>query len=64
MTLRIINSKLIKLAEYKPKNQNLIIYYQNGEKFEAVNVPVSVFEDLISARDVDNYYLENIKSKY
>jgi len=64
MTVRILNAKMIRLAEFNYKNKSLIIYCHNDDIYESFDVPFNVFEDLVNAPDKDNYYLKNVKTKY
>lgn len=57
-----VSSKEIKFADYR--DTVLIVIFENGKEFHHYDVPVTVYDNLMSASSKYDYYITHIQNKY
>lgn len=50
------NSSMLANCEYDDAKQELIVMFLNGKQYTYVDVPKSIYEDLINAKSAGQYF--------
>jgi len=58
------NSSMIKYSEYNSENQILMIEFNNDAEYLYYNVPLEIYEGLISASSAGKFFNNVIKDNY
>ncbi|RWX75757.1 KTSC domain-containing protein [Neorhizobium lilium] len=65
MTIRVeLRSKLVEAASYEDAAQLMRVYLTNGQMRDYVEVPRTVFEQLVGARSAGHYFMEHIRGRF
>ncbi len=62
--MKEVDSTAIKEVGYNPDTFTLTVTFANGEVYEYMNVPQTVFNELMAAESKGSYFQKNIKDKY
>ncbi|MDR2368457.1 MAG: KTSC domain-containing protein [Deltaproteobacteria bacterium] len=57
-------SSLVKVLRYNPKSSTLEILFQNGKKFQYIDVPKEEWEDFKAADSKGRFFRNNINGTY
>ena len=61
---RDYDSKMIRRADYTPDTKELIVTFNNGQKYSYENVNEDVMNEFMEPESAGRYFLQNIKGKY
>lgn len=65
MAMRVeLRSSLIEAASYEEGAGLMRIFMTNGQLREFIDVPRSVFEDLVAAESAGTYYMQQIRGRF
>ena len=64
MRLRPVDSEMLQYVGYDAKQKVLEVVFNSGERYQYFDVPVSVYEDLMSADSIGQYMHRQIIGHY
>ena len=64
MEMYSVASKVIRSAGFEWETSYMVVEFTNGQTFRYYDVHEPVFQGLITARDGDAYFAENVTGKY
>lgn len=59
-----VSSSDLRSVGYDPQTQTLEIEFNSGEVYQYFNVPVGIYQGLMSAASHGKYFHQNIKNTY
>ena len=64
MTLQPVNSSNLAGVGYDAESQTLTIEFRKSDTYEFYDVPESVYQELMSAGSLGEYFANSIRGKY
>ena len=61
---REYKSKMIQRSEYTPDTKELIVTFNNGQRYSYENVDEDIVEEFMDPESAGKYFLQNIKGKF
>lgn len=64
MRLQLVDSEMLQYVGYDAKQKTLEVVFNSGERYQYLDVPASVYEELMSADSIGQYMHRHIIGHY
>ena len=64
MRRRLVDSSSLRSVGYDPRSRTLEIEFHSGSVYQYLDVPQTVFEELLTQNSLGTYFNENIREVY